>query len=136
MIRQLNLSLPAFERGMHLITDIINNNLSDLPEVGMLNIFIKHTSASITLNENADPTVRSDFNNYINKLIPDNTPYFKHIDEGFDDMPSHIKHSMFGSSVTIPISDYKVNLGVWQGIYLLEFRNYSKPRNLVITIYS
>ena len=136
MITQKFITLPAFERGMHLVTDIISEQLDDLPEVGMLSIFIKHTSASITLNENADPSVRVDFNNFINKLIPDNTNYFTHIDEGLDDMPSHIKHSMFGSSVTIPISGYKMNLGIWQGIYLCEFRDYSKPRNIVITIYS
>ena len=136
MITQQFIILPAFKRGMHLITSEIEKVLTNLPEVGMVNIFIKHTSASITLNENADPSVRSDFNNFINKLIPDNTNYFKHIDEGRDDMPSHIKHSMFGSSVTIPISDYRLNLGVWQGVYLLEFRDYSKPRNIVITIYS
>lgn len=136
MIIQKNISLPPFKRGMHLITDVISHKINDLPELGMLNIFIKHTSASITINENADPSVRTDFNNFINKLIPDNTEYFKHIDEGLDDMPSHIKHSMFGSSVTIPISDYKMNLGTWQGIYLCEFRDSAKSRNLVITIYS
>ena len=136
MITQKFIILPPFKRGMHLITHIIERELNDLPEVGMINIFIRHTSASITLNENADPLVRNDFNNFINKLIPDNTNYFTHIEEGYDDMPSHIKHSMFGSSVTIPISNYSLNLGVWQGVYLLEFRDYSKSRNLVVTIYS
>ena len=136
MISQKNITLPPFKRGIHLITDIISENLNGLPEVGMLNIFIKHTSASITINENADPSVRIDFDNFINKLIPDNTSYFTHTDEGLDDMPSHIKHSIFGSSVTIPITNNKMNLGIWQGIYLCEFRDYVKSRNIVITIYS
>jgi secondary thiamine-phosphate synthase enzyme len=136
MITQKFIKLPSFNRGMHLITHIIESNLNDLPEIGMVNIFIKHTSASITINENADPSVRVDFNNFVNRLVPDNTNYFTHIDEGADDMPSHIKHSMFGSSITIPVSGYKLNLGIWQGIYLLEFRDYSKSRNLVVTIYS
>ena len=136
MITQKFITLPAFKRGMHLITHIIDKELNDLPEIGMINIFIKHTSASITLNENADPSVRTDFNNFINKLIPDKTNFFTHVDEGLDDMPSHIKHSMFGSSVTIPVSDYKLDMGIWQGIYLLEFRDYSKTRNIVVTIYS
>jgi len=136
MIAQKEIQLPAFSRGMHLITDIISNNLPDLPEYGILHIFIKHTSASLTINENADPSVRVDFQNFIDKFAPDNTPYFTHTDEGADDMPSHIKHSFIGSSLSIPITNGRLNLGIWQGIYLLEFRNYRKSRTIVLTVYS
>jgi secondary thiamine-phosphate synthase enzyme len=136
MIKQININLPAYSRGMHLITNIINKNLPELPEYGLLHIFIKHTSAALTINENADPSVRVDFQNFIDKFAPDNTSYFTHTDEGPDDMPSHIKHSFIGSSITIPITNKKLNLGIWQGIYLLEFRNYKKSRNIIMTIYS
>ncbi len=136
MIIQKEITLPAYKRGMHLITDVIISKLPQLPQVGLLNIFIKHTSAGLTINENADPSVRVDFENFINKFVPDNTPYFTHTDEGADDMPSHIKQSFIGNSITIPISNHKLNMGIWQGIYLMEFRNYRKPRTLVISIYS
>ncbi len=134
-IYQKTINLPAFDRGMHLITNKIYNEIKDiLPDTGLLHLFIKHTSASLTLNENADPSVQYDMNNFINNLIPDNTPYFTHTAEGPDDMPSHIKSSLFGNSLIIPITNGRLNLGTWQGIYLYEFRDYRKPRTIVATI--
>ena len=136
MIRQIEISLPPFRRGYHIITGIIKKEIGELPENGLLNIFIKHTSAAITLNENADPTVTDDFERFMNVLVPDGSSLFRHTDEGVDDMPAHIKSSFFGQSLTIPISNYKLNLGTWQGVYLCEFRNYAGSRKLVLTIYS
>ncbi len=136
MIQQFEITLPAFKRGFHLITELILKNIQNLPEMGMLNIFIKHTSAAITLNENFDSTVRSDFETFFNKLVPDATPYFVHDSEGADDMPAHIKSAVIGQSLTIPVSNKKLNLGTWQGIYLCEFRNNGGCRRIVITLYS
>ena len=134
MITQKEISLPAFSRGFHLITDIILKEL-DLPEVGLLNIFIKHTSAGLTINENADPTVRTDFEASFNHIVKENEPFYEHTLEGPDDMPAHIKSSLVGSSVTIPVSDGKLNLGTWQGVYLCEFRNNGGARKIVVTLY-
>ncbi len=136
MIRQINFSLPAFSRGFHLITEEVMSQLELLPKTGMLNLFIKHTSAGLTINENADPSVRVDFENIFNKLVPENLPFLTHTMEGPDDMPAHIKTAMVGTSVTIPISNGRLNLGTWQGIYLCEFRNHGGNRKLVATIYS
>ena len=137
MIHQLEIQLPNFSRGYHLITNIIKDQLpSTLPEKGMINIFIKHTSAGLTINENADPTVRIDFETVFNKLVPENDPSYIHTMEGLDDMPAHIKNSLIGSALTIPISNRRMNLGTWQGIFLCEFRNRGGRRKLVITIYS
>jgi secondary thiamine-phosphate synthase enzyme len=136
MIRQIEILLPQFKRGYHLITNLIERQLNDLPDHGILNIFIQHTSAAITINENADPTVRDDFESFMNKLIPENTNLYSHTMEGKDDMPAHIKSSLLGQSLTIPISSHKLNLGIWQGIYLCEFRNNGGSRRLVVTIYS
>ena len=135
MISQKEITLPQFNRGFHLVTHHITQHIDTLPETGLLNILIKHTSAGIALNENADPSVRQDFNSFFNKLIPDNAGYFVHTLEGGDDMPAHIKSSLIGQSLTIPITNGRLNLGTWQGIYLCEFRNYGGRRNLVITIY-
>ena len=134
---QKEISLPAFERGYHLITDIVINEIPELKEIkiGQLQVFIKHTSASLTINENADPTVRMDFETHINKMIPENMPYYKHDYEGADDMPAHIKSSMLGCQVQIPITNGKLNLGTWQGIYLGEHRNYGGRRKLVLTVF-
>lgn len=134
---QKEIQLPAFSRGYHLITHLI---LQEIPEIatikiGQLHVFIKHTSASLTINENADATVREDFETHINKMVPENMPYYKHDYEGADDMPAHIKSSMLGSSVTIPITNGKLNLGMWQGIYLGEHRNYGGNRKIVITAF-
>ena len=136
MIQQVNFSLPAFSRGFHLITRDVSSQLGDLPETGILNLFIKHTSAGITINENADPSVRVDFESIFNKMVPENLPFLTHTMEGPDDMPAHIKTTLVGTSVTIPISNKRLNLGTWQGIYLCEFRNYGGNRKLVATIYS
>ena len=134
MTHQIELQLSPYKRGYHLITDIIENELTNLPKSGLLNIFIKHTSAAITINENADPSVRVDFERIFNKLVPEALPYYTHTMEGDDDMPAHIKASLIGNSLTIPISNHKLNLGTWQGIYLCEFRNSGGSRKLVLSI--
>lgn len=134
MIQQYEFSLPKFNRGYHLITHIIERNLDELPEKGIINIFIQHTSAALALNENADPTVRSDFESFMDRLVPENEPYFNHTLEGSDDMPAHLKSSILGQTVTIPISNRKLNMGTWQGVYLCEFRNHATRRKIVITI--
>ncbi len=136
MITQAEITLPAFKRGYHLISELIKAKLPALPETGIVHLFIKHTSAGITVNENADPTVRDDFEMVFNKMVSENLPDYKHKSEGSDDMPAHIKASIIGNSVSIPISNYKLNVGIWQGIYLCEFRNRGGSRNLVVTIYS
>lgn len=135
MIVQHEITLQGYKRGYHLITRLIEDSIAQLPEKGLMNIMVKHTSAGITLNENADPSVRSDFSTFIDKLIPENFPY-QHDTEGSDDMPAHLKASIIGQSITIPITDFRLNLGTWQGIYFCEFRNYGGTRKLVITIYS
>lgn len=134
---QKEIQLPAFARGYHLITEVL---LTSLPEIktittGQFQAFIKHTSASLTINENADPAVRIDFETHINKMIPENMPYYKHDYEGADDMPAHIKSSMLGCQVQIPITNGKLNLGTWQGIYLGEHRNNGGKRKIVITAF-
>jgi len=134
MLTQKEIVLPEFKRGFHLITAIIEKNLQELPAYGLLNIFIKHTSAALAINENADPSVRYDFNNFMNKFVPDGDISYSHILEGDDDMPAHIKSSFIGHSLNIPISHNRLNLGTWQGIYLCEFRNYGGVRNIVLTI--
>ena len=119
-VLQKTLTLPAYSRGFHLITERVENALPDLKEIkaGMLNAFIHHTSAGLTINENADPTVRGDFERHFNVMVPENAPYYKHTLEGPDDMPAHIKASLLGSSVSVPITNGELNLGTWQGIYL------------------
>ena len=136
MIQQLSIILPAFKRGYHLVTDLIEQQLPPLPDKGLINILIQHTSAAISLNENADPSVRRDFESFMNKLVPENNPIFTHILEGEDDMPAHIKSSLIGASVNIPVTNHRLNLGTWQGIYLCEFRNSGGRRKLVVTIMS
>lgn len=136
MITQNEFSLPVYPRGFHLITQFILSQISNLPTQGILHLFIKHTSAGLTINENADPDVRTDFENIFNKLVPEHMPFLTHTIEGADDMPAHIKASLVGSSVTIPITNGQLNLGTWQGIYLCEFRNVGGARKLVATIYS
>ncbi len=134
MLEQVEIALPNYGRGFHLITNEILKNLPKLPETGLANIFIKHTSAALTINENADPSVRDDFETFFDKFVPDNTPWFTHKIEGDDDMPAHIKASIIGQSLSIPITNYRLNLGTWQGIYLCEFRNNGGKRKLIITI--
>jgi len=136
MIEQFEISLPAYRKGFHLITRTIEQQLPQLPEKGLLHILIRHTSAAITINENADPSVRADFEQVFNRLVPENQGYYSHTQEGPDDLPAHIKSSLLGQSLTIPVTKHRLNLGTWQGIYLCEFREYGGPRELVITIYS
>jgi secondary thiamine-phosphate synthase enzyme len=136
MVLQKELTLNAYKRGYHLITPIIESAFDDLPDYGIMNIFIKHTSAGITLNENADPSVRMDFETCMDTLIPENSKLYTHTLEGKDDMPAHLKSSILGQSITIPITNNRLNLGTWQGVYFCEFRNYGGKRQLVITVYS
>jgi secondary thiamine-phosphate synthase enzyme len=135
-IWQREIKLSAKPRGYHLIDPIIQNELPKLPETGVLHVFIKHTSAALTINENADPSVRVDFENSLNDLVKENQPYYTHTFEGSDDMPAHIKASLLGSSVSIPITQGKLNKGTWQGIYLCEFRNNASARSIVLSIWS
>ena len=136
MIRQIEFSLPEHRYGFHLITSDILSGIGELPETGLLNLFIKHTSAGLTLNENADPSVLADFKTFFSDWIPENYPKFEHNDEGQDDMPAHIKSSVTGQSLTIPITNRRLNLGTWQGIYLCEFRYSGGRRKMVATIYT
>ncbi len=136
MIVQKEFRLPALPRGYHIVTNEVLEAVGKLPKVGIFHLFIKHTSAAITINENADPSVRVDFESMFNKIVPENEPYLTHTIEGPDDMPAHIKAAMIGNSISIPITDGRLNLGTWQGIYLCEFRNHASGRKLVATIYS
>ena len=133
---QKTIHLNAHKRGFHLITDEIEQQIHEINSlsVGLLHLFIQHTSASLTLNENADPTVRSDMESHFNKFVPERAPYYKHTYEGDDDMPAHIKASTLGNSVTIPITNGRLALGTWQGIYLGEHRDYGGSRTVVVTI--
>ena len=136
-IFQKEITLNPYRRGFHLISQEIVNNFHELKEIktGILHIFIKHTSASLTINVNADPTVRMDFEQHFNKMIPENMPYYQHDYEGADDMPAHLKSSILGSSVSVPITNGHLNTGIWQGIYLCEHRNHGGSRKLVLTVY-
>ena len=134
MVTHTDIQLPAFDKGFHLITDIVRSELGILPISGILNLFIKHSSAGLTINENADPTVRDDFETTFNRIVPENNNLYTHVFEGSDDMPAHIKASLTGFSVTIPISNGRLNLGTWQGIYLCEFRNHGGRRKLVASV--
>ncbi len=136
MIEHTEFSLPAYPRGFHLITQEVLQTLGALPESGLFHLFICHTSAGLTINENADPSVRVDFEQIFNRLVPENMPFLTHTMEGPDDMPAHIKAAMVGSSISIPIVRGQLHLGTWQGIYLCEFRNHGGKRRLLATIYS
>ena len=133
---QKTITLSPKSRGFHIITHDVLENIPELKDLktGILQLFIKHTSASLTINENADPTVRTDFESHFNMLAPENQSYYQHTFEGSDDMPAHLKASLLGSSVSIPITDGRLNLGTWQGIYLCEHRNRGSDRKLIITI--
>ena len=136
MWSQKEISLKPRKRGFHLITDEILRQCSEIQnvKVGMANVFIKHTSASLTVNENADPTVRADFESFFNRLVPEDEPYYEHTIEGSDDLPAHLKSSIFNCSINIPIKDGRLNVGIWQGVYLCEHRNNGGARSIVITI--
>ena len=134
---QKEVVLAPKPRGFHLVTSEV---ISEVPElrnvrVGILHIFIQHTSASLTLNENADPTVRDDMESHFNQMVPENAPYYRHTSEGADDMPAHIKAAMLGSSLSIPVTGGRLNLGTWQGIYLCEHRDRARSRRLIVTLY-
>ena len=133
---QKEITLQPYRRGFHLITHEVIEQVPRLRDIsaGMMNVFIKHTSASLTLNENADPDVRHDFEEHFNRMVPENAPYYDHTLEGADDMPAHIKASLLGNSVDIPITNGRPNLGTWQGIYLCEHRDRGGSRKLVITV--
>lgn len=133
---QKEMRLKPRVRGFHLITAEIVQQLPELAsiKIGLLHVLIKHTSASLTINENADPRVRKDFESFFNHAVPENEPYYLHDEEGSDDMPAHLKASLLGASVTIPITDGELNLGTWQGVYLCEHRNHGGARNLVLTL--
>ena len=134
MIKQLEIVLAPRKRGYHLITRELESKLSVLPNTGIAHFFIMHTSAGLTLNENADPSVRIDFESFMNKIVPDGDKVFIHRDEGSDDMSAHLKSSILGAAVTIPIVNGKLHLGTWQGIYLCEFRNNGEARKIFVTI--
>ncbi len=134
MVRQVEFRLHAYPRGIHLITGEVLRQLPALPETGVINLLIKHTSAALALNENADPDVRRDLRAIFDRMVPENAPYYLHTDEGPDDMPSHAKSVIVGSTLTLPVTDRRLNLGTWQGIYLCEFRDYGGPRSIVATV--
>ncbi len=133
---QTTLKLPPMRRGFHLITDVIVEHCPEIQQfnMGLMHVFIQHTSASLCINENADPSVRRDFEAFFNRTVPENAPYFEHTDEGPDDMPAHLKASLLGNSVTVPISRGCLNMGTWQGIYLGEHRDHASGRRLIITL--
>ena len=135
MILQKTFSLGPYSRGFHLVTREVERQLPKLPEAGLLHLFIQHTSAGLTINENTDPSVLTDFESFFNRLAPEDAPFITHRMEGPDDMPAHIKSTLAGSSITIPITNGRLNLGAWQGIYLCEFRNHARKRTIVATIY-
>ena len=136
MVYQRQIILKQRERGFHIITDEIINEFAEIKliKAGLLNLFIQHTSASLTINENISPDVRSDMEKHLNKIVPENAPYFEHTLEGSDDMPAHIKSSLLGPSLTIPITNGRLNLGTWQGIYLCEHRDYGGVRKIICTL--
>ncbi len=136
MIRQTTFRLTAKRRGCHLITHEVMQHLPlPLPKTGLLHLFVQHTSCALSVNENADPDVRSDMEKILNHMVRENEPYYNHTLEGADDMPAHAKCSLFGVSLTIPITNGRLNLGTWQGIYLCEFREYGGERHIVATVY-
>jgi len=135
MIQQTQFRLPPFSRGFHLITAEVLREVPSLPPSGLFHLFIQHTSAALAVNENADPSVRVDFEAVFNQLVPENLPFLTHTTEGPDDMPAHIKAALIGASLTLPVRAGQLALGTWQGIYLCEFRNAAPARTLVATVY-
>lgn len=134
MIQQIEFSLKPVSRGFHLVTGEIVRQLPPLPRTGIVNLFVKHTSCGLCINENADPDVRTDMKKIFDRLVPENQPYYEHTMEGSDDTPSHAKSVMSGVSLTIPVSDGRLNLGMWQGVYLCEYRDCGGPRRIVATV--
>jgi len=136
MIEQKEITLKPMSKGFHIIDSVVTNTFNKLPDVGMINIFVKHTSAALMINENADPDVQVDLKTLLNKIAPEGAPYYVHTMEGKDDMPAHFKSTVFGQSLTIPITNGQLNLGTWQSVYFCEFRDYGGNRKIVITVYS
>ena len=134
MVEQIEITLKSRRRGFLLVTDEIVSQLPPLPGKGLLNLFVKHTSCGLTINENADPDVRTDMESIFNRVVPERQPYYTHTLEGDDDMPAHAKSTLSGVSLSIPITNHRLNLGTWQGIYLCEYRNYGGARRIVATI--
>ncbi len=134
MIAQVEITLKPRRRGFHLVTDEIVSQLPTLPKTGLLNLFVKHTSCGLTINENADPDVRADMEGIFNRMVPERQPFYTHTLEGDDDMPAHVKSTLSGVSLTIPITNHRLNLGTWQGIYLCEYRQYGGSRRIVATV--
>ena len=134
MIQQVEITLKPVPRGFHLVTGEILRQLPHLPKTGLMNIFVKHTSCGLSINENCDPDVRDDMETIFNRLVPENRPDYLHTLEGADDMPAHAKSVLSGVSITIPITNGRLNMGTWQGIYLNEYRSYGGARKLVVTI--
>ena len=134
MIAQVEITLKPRRRGFHLVTDEIVSQLPTLPKTGLLNLFVKHTSCGLTINENADPDVRADMEGIFNRMVPERQPFYTHTLEGDDDMPAHAKSTLSGVSLTIPITNHRLNLGTWQGIYLCEYRQYGGSRRIVATV--
>lgn len=134
MVAQKEFTLAPRRRGFHLVTEEIMRNLPPLPETGILNLFIKHTSAALSINENADPDVQTDMETIFSRLVKEREPYYRHTCEGDDDMPAHAKSTLVGASLTIPVTNGRLNMGIWQGIYLCEFRNRGGGRKIVATV--
>ena len=134
MIAQVEITLKPRRRGFHLVTDEIVSQLPTLPKTGLLNLFVKHTSCGLTINENADPDVRADMEGIFNRMVPERQPFYTHTLEGDDDMPAHAKSTLSGVSLTIPITNHRLNLGTWQGFYLCEYRQYGGSRRIVATV--
>ncbi len=132
---QKKIILQPYPRGFHIITDVILSQIGPLPAQGILHLFLQHTSAGLSISENADPDVRVDLESFFNKIVPENEPYLRHTLEGADDMPAHVKSSIVGIHLSIPISSHRLALGTWQGIYLCEFRNHGGHRTIVASIY-
>ena len=134
MIAQVEITIKPRRRSFHLVTDEIVSQLPTLPKTGLLNLFVKHTSCGLTINENADPDVRTDMESIFNRMVPERQPFYTHTLEGDDDMPAHAKSTLSGVSLTIPITNHRLNLGTWQGIYLCEYRLYGGSRRIVATV--
>ena len=135
MITQKEITLPPMQRGFHNIDSIIKQSVGQLPDAGLLNIFVKHTSAALTINENADPDVLNDLNTLLDRIAPENDPQYRHTIEGPDDMPAHFKSIVLGASLSVPVTNGGLNLGTWQSIYFCEFRNHGGNRKLVLTLF-
>lgn len=135
MIQQKEIVLQSMHKGFHNIDRIVENAISEMPEAGLINIFVKHTSAALMINENADPSVRVDIDSLLERMAPESAPFYKHTMEGPDDMPAHFKTAIFGNSISIPITNHRLNLGTWQSLFFCEFRNYGGSRKIVVTVY-